>query len=80
MSVLSRHPALLQSYVEASRRRNDLDTLVSDHGKTPIIALTTHALRDERDLCIAAGCDEFLSKPVDYRQRITTIARYLNPA
>ncbi len=48
--------------------------------RTPIIALTAHALRDELERCLAAGCNEYLSKPVDYRQLLTTIARHVLPA
>jgi signal transduction histidine kinase len=41
-----------------------------------IIALTSHSMPEERDRCLAAGCDEFQSKPIDRAKLLAAIERY----
>jgi CheY-like chemotaxis protein len=43
----------------------------------PIIALSAHALEGERDKALAAGCDEFESKPVDLTRLLEKLARLI---
>jgi CheY-like chemotaxis protein len=41
----------------------------------PIIALSAHALAGERDKAIAAGCDEFDTKPIEFERLVATVQR-----
>src|SRR5215467_8077427 len=43
----------------------------------PIIALSAHALAGEREKALAAGCDEFDTKPIEFDRLVATLRRIL---
>ncbi|MGD9488972.1 MAG: diguanylate cyclase [Calditrichaceae bacterium] len=51
---------------------------LSDIKNTPIIALTGEMHRDARDLTLAAGCDGYISKPINVTEFLFKIEEYLS--
>lgn len=59
----------IMSGLDATRAlRADPDT-----ANMKIIALTAHAMASARDECLAAGCDAFATKPVDFTALLATM-------
>jgi two-component system cell cycle response regulator DivK len=58
---------------EATRRLKANDDLRS----IPVIALTAHAMVGDEEKALAAGCDDYLVKPLDEDELMARIAKYL---
>ena len=61
---------------EATRRIRRTEAFTG-RPRIPIIALTAHAVSGDRDKCIEAGMDDYLSKPIDPRQLAAAIQKWL---
>ncbi|MET0094943.1 MAG: response regulator, partial [Sedimenticola sp.] len=50
-----------------------------EYATLPIIAMTANAMPSDRDRCIEAGMNDFVSKPFDPPQLLATLARWVRP-
>ena len=46
--------------------------------KVPIIAVTAFAMVGNRKKCFDAGCNDYISKPLDYKELVEMMKKYLH--
>ena len=64
---------VMDGWEAASRIKADART-----ASIPVIALTAHAMAEDRERALAAGCDDFDTKPVDLERLSRKIAALTN--
>lgn len=60
---------------QATREIRDAEVLTGHH--IPIIGLTAYAMEGDRDRCIAAGMDDYVSKPSSFEKLASVLKRWL---
>ncbi|MBT8335700.1 MAG: response regulator [Gemmatimonadetes bacterium] len=65
--------------IEASKRIRALEAENGNGVHLPVIALTAHALDEERERCLAAGMDDFLAKPFRAEDLLGILERWTRP-
>ncbi len=62
---------------DAAKRLRQIEIETRAASRTPIVALTAHALKGTREKCLAAGMDDYISKPFTMAQIKAALDRWL---
>jgi PAS domain S-box-containing protein len=63
---------------EATRKIRAAESTSPTTKRVPVVALTAHAMKGADEQCIAAGMDDYLSKPIDKAQLLACLQRWLD--
>ena len=61
--------------LQATRRIRASESAVLDH-RVPIVAMTAHAFQSDRDQCLQAGMDDYVTKPVELPALVAVLEKW----
>ena len=64
---------------ETTRRIREAEALRGRGAPLPVVAITAHALDRDRQRCLDAGMNDFISKPFDADELLLSVARWARP-
>ncbi|NDY41839.1 response regulator [Dissulfurirhabdus thermomarina] len=70
----------LDGYEATRRIREKEQARDGDRSPTPVVALTAHAMQGDRERCLEAGMNDYLSKPFNRQDLAKVLSRWLKPS
>ena len=67
------HMPVMDGFEATQKIRN-----LAEFAQLPVIALTAGVTQEERNLCLAAGMNDFINKPINTQQLLSTLTRWIN--
>lgn len=61
--------------IEATRRLKSQEQTA----RIPVIAVTAHAMKGDKERALGAGCSGYITKPIDTRKFVTQVESFLSP-
>ena len=52
-------------------------TAGAQYHQVPIVAMTANAMQSDKEMCMKAGMDDFLTKPIEQEKVIATLRKWL---
>ncbi len=52
---------------------------IPQYSALPVVAMTAHAMQGAKEECLAAGMNDYVSKPIDVEQLVEVVSRYITP-
>ena len=65
--------------LEATRQIRDPKSAVTLNHRVPIVAMTAHAMQGDREMCLEAGMNDYVAKPVNSQELFEALNKLLPP-